>query len=298
MKRILFIGLGTMGYHMAAHLSNNPDISLSVYNRTTKTAARWSKQFNKEYLTELHASMQFDIVILCLGKDKDVYQMVMGDSTHSGISAYLQPHCTIIDHTTTSYELATKLHQELSKKNISFIDAPLSGGEKGAIDGVLSIMAGGDATLITKVSPILDYYSKSITHIGDVGYGQLAKMVNQICITGVLTGLTEGLLFAEKHKLDIPTLLKAISGGAAGSWQMNNRLETMHNREFDFGFMLKWMIKDLSYALHQAHSQNLQLESTEKIYNSYLKLQSEGHETKDTSALVLDVENSKNSKNP
>ncbi len=292
MDNILFIGLGTMGYHMAGHLSQNTNLKLSAYNRTLNTAEQWQKEFNIPILDTLDAKVaEYDIVILCVGRDEDVREIITNDDF--GLMTHLQPGGIIIDHTTTSYDLAIEMHTTLAENNIHFIDAPVSGGEAGAINGVLSIMAGGDKEVLKKVSPYIDSYSQAITHIGSSGYGQLAKMVNQICITGILQGLSEGLLFAEKHNLDIQALQEAISGGAAGSWQMSNRLQTMHQREFDFGFMLKWMVKDMGYALSQAKTHDLHLKTATEVLVAYERLCALGHETKDTSALLLNVESTK-----
>jgi 3-hydroxyisobutyrate dehydrogenase len=200
---------------------------------------------------------------------------------------YLKKGSIFIDHTTTSFKLAKHLNESLKSKNIAFIDAPVSGGEAGAINGVLSVMAGGDAHILDACDSIIKTYSKSITLMGDSGSGQLAKMVNQICIAGLLQGLSEGLLFAESENLNMDKLLSAISGGAAQSWQMVNRGKTMHQREFDFGFAIKWMVKDLGYCLDQAEGNNTKLAFTQEIYDRYINLMDKGHTYSDTSALMM-----------
>jgi len=200
---------------------------------------------------------------------------------------YLKKGSIFIDHTTTSFKLAKHLNESLKSKNIAFIDAPVSGGEAGAINGVLSVMAGGDAHILDACDSIIKTYSKSITLMGDSGSGQLAKMVNQICIAGLLQGLSEGLLFAESENLNMDKLLSAISGGAAQSWQMVNRGKTMHQREFDFGFAIKWMVKDLGYCLDQADGNNTKLTFTQEVYDRYTNLMDKGHTYSDTSALMM-----------
>ena len=220
-------------------------------------------------LTIEDAVKDADVVITCTGRDEDMMEIVFSDD---GMMPYLKKGSIFIDHTTTSFKLAKHLNESLKSKNIAFIDAPVSGGEAGAINGVLSVMAGGDAHILDACDSIIKTYSKSITLMGDSGSGQLAKMVNQICIAGLLQGLSEGLLFAESENLNMDKLLSAISGGAAQSWQMVNRGKTMHQREFDFGFAIKWMVKDLGYCLDQAEGNNTKLAFTQEIYDRYTNL--------------------------
>ena len=288
MQNILFIGLGVMGYHMAGHLSKLQNINLKVWNRSSNKSTKWQQQFDSEVAQDLFlVANESDIIITCTGRDEDMQEIVLGSTKFKGIIDSLKPKSIFIDHTTTSYKLATDLFKALDEKQISFLDAPVSGGELGAQKGTLSTMVGGNEALLEQLSPILSSYTKNITHIGQVGYGQLAKMVNQICITGVLAGLSEGLSFAEAEGIDIQKLLDAISKGAAGSWQMSNRMQSMHERSFDFGFAIKWMIKDLSYCLNRAKTNGSKLQHTEEVYNKYLKLASNGYDKKDTSALIL-----------
>ena len=204
-----------------------------------------------------------------------------------GLYPHLKEGAIFIDHTTTSFKLAKHLNESLQEKNIAFIDAPVSGGEAGAVNGILSVMAGGDKAVLESSESLIRTYSKNITHIGQSGSGQLAKMVNQICIAGLLQGLSEGLLFAESENIDMKSLLLAISGGAAQSWQMDNRAQTMHQREFDFGFAIKWMVKDLGYCIDQAKSNNSDLGFTKEVYERYVSLMDKGHAYSDTSALML-----------
>ena len=284
-RNVTFVGLGTMGYPMAGHLSRSELFNVSVFNRTSEKSAQWGEEYEgRVALTIEDAVKDADVVITCTGRDEDMMEIVFSDV---GMMPYLKKGSIFIDHTTTSFKLAKHLNESLKDKNIAFIDAPVSGGEAGAINGVLSVMAGGDAHILDACNSIIKTYSKSITLMGDSGSGQLAKMVNQICIAGLLQGLSEGLLFAESENLNMDKLLSAISGGAAQSWQMVNRGKTMHQREFDFGFAIKWMVKDLGYCLDQAEGNNTKLAFTQEIYDRYTNLMDKGHTYSDTSALMM-----------
>jgi 3-hydroxyisobutyrate dehydrogenase len=284
-RNVTFVGLGTMGYPMAGHLSRSELFNVSVFNRTSEKSAQWGEAYEGRIaLTIEDAVKDADVVITCTGRDEDMMEIVFSDD---GMMPYLKKGSIFIDHTTTSFKLAKHLNESLKDKNISFIDAPVSGGEAGAINGVLSVMAGGDAHILDACDSIIKTYSKSITLMGDSGSGQLAKMVNQICIAGLLQGLSEGLLFAESENLNMDKLLSAISGGAAQSWQMVNRGKTMHQREFDFGFAIKWMVKDLGYCLDQADGNNTKLTFTQEVYDRYTNLMDKGHTYSDTSALMM-----------
>ena len=284
-RNVTFVGLGTMGYPMAGHLSRSELFNVSVFNRTSEKSAQWGEAYEgRVALTIEDAVKDADVVITCTGRDEDMMEIVFSDD---GMMPHLKKGSIFIDHTTTSFKLAKHLNESLKDKNISFIDAPVSGGEAGAINGVLSVMAGGDAHILDACDSIIKTYSKSITLMGDSGSGQLAKMVNQICIAGLLQGLSEGLLFAESENLNMDKLLSAISGGAAQSWQMVNRGKTMHQREFDFGFAIKWMVKDLGYCLDQAEGNNTKLAFTQEIYDRYTNLMDKGHTYSDTSALMM-----------
>ena len=284
-RNVTFVGLGTMGYPMAGHLSRSELFNVSVFNRTSEKSAQWGEAYEgRVALTIEDAVKDADVVITCTGRDEDMMEIVFSDD---GMMPYLKKGSIFIDHTTTSFKLAKHLNESLKDKNISFIDAPVSGGEAGAINGVLSVMAGGDAHILDACDSIINTYSKSITLMGDSGSGQLAKMVNQICIAGLLQGLSEGLLFAESENLNMDKLLSAISGGAAQSWQMVNRGKTMHQREFDFGFAIKWMVKDLGYCLDQADGNNTKLTFTQEVYDRYTNLMDKGHTYSDTSALMM-----------
>jgi len=284
-KNVAFIGLGTMGYPMAGHLSKSNLFNLRVYNRSSQKATEWSKEYEGEVSNSIkEVVMDADFVVTCTGKDEDMMEIVFSDQ---GVITYLKKGSIFIDHTTTSYKLAKHLNESLTAKGVSFIDAPVSGGEAGAINGVLSVMAGGSNAILEESNELIKTYSKNVTYMGESGKGQLAKMVNQICIAGLLQGLSEGLLFAEAENLDMDSLLSAISGGAAQSWQMVNRAETMHQREFDFGFAIKWMVKDLGYCIDQSSTNNSNLGFTKEVFDRYVNLMDKGHSYSDTSALML-----------
>ena len=284
-KNVTFIGLGTMGYPMAGHLSNSGLFNVCVFNRSLEKSAMWGNEYQgKVAQTIEEAVSDADVVITCTGRDEDMMEIVF---SKGGMLSFLKSGSIFIDHTTTSCKLAKHLNESLGAKEIDFIDAPVSGGEAGAINGVLSVMAGGDQAVLESCESIINTYSKSITLMGEAGSGQLAKMVNQICIAGLLQGLSEGLLFAEAENLDMDKLLSAISGGAAQSWQMVNRGKTMHQREFDFGFAIKWMVKDLGYCLDQAQGNATNLTFTQDVYDRYINLMDKGHTYSDTSALMV-----------
>jgi len=284
-RNVTFVGLGTMGYPMAGHLSRSGLFNVSVFNRSSEKSSKWGDEYEgRVALTIEDAVKDADVVITCTGRDEDMMEIIFSDD---GMMPHLKKGSIFIDHTTTSFKLAKHLNEALKSKNIAFIDAPVSGGEAGAVNGVLSVMAGGDSHVLETCDSIMKTYSKSITLMGDSGSGQLAKMVNQICIAGLLQGLSEGLLFAESENLNMDKLLSAISGGAAQSWQMVNRGKTMHQREFDFGFAIKWMVKDLGYCLDQAEGNKTKLSFTQEVYDRYINLMDKGHTYSDTSALMM-----------
>ena len=284
-KNVTFIGLGTMGYPMAGHLSNSDLFNVTVFNRSPDKSAKWSNEYKGSVAKTIEdAVSDADVVITCTGRDEDMMEIVFSEN---GMLAYLKSGSIFVDHTTTSCKLAKHLNKSLQSKGIDFIDAPVSGGEAGAVNGELTVMAGGDKAILESCDSLIKTYSKSITLMGEAGAGQLAKMVNQICIAGVLQGLSEGLLFAEAENLDMDKLLSAISGGAAQSWQMVNRGKTMHNREFDFGFAIKWMVKDLGYCIEQAKGNQTNLTFTQEVYDRYINLMDKGHTYSDTSALMV-----------
>lgn len=282
-KKVAFIGLGVMGYPMAGHLAAK-GYDVTVYNRTSAKAEDWCKTHKGQYASTPKAAAQdCDIVFACVGNDDDVRQVVLGDE---GILAGLKIGGVLVDHTTASAELARELFDEAKTQGKFFIDAPVSGGQAGAENGVLTIMCGGEQAVFDKVAPVMDSYAKFLQLMGEAGSGQLAKMANQICIAGVVQGLAEALNFAERAGLDGDKLVAAISKGAAGSWQMENRYRTMLDHEFDFGFAVDWMRKDLAIAMDEAKKVNAKLPMTEMVDGYYQKVQELGGNRWDTSSLI------------
>jgi 3-hydroxyisobutyrate dehydrogenase-like beta-hydroxyacid dehydrogenase len=284
MQTLSFLGLGVMGYPMAGHLASKGH-SMRVWNRTAEKAARWAQAHRGHHAASASEAVSHaDLVFLCLGDDPDVRAIVVE------IVPALKPGAIVVDHTTTSGHVARELSEMLGAHGVEFIDAPVSGGEAGAVSGQLTVMCGGDGSAIEKASPIMAAYAKAITHIGPVGAGQAAKMVNQICIAGVLQGLSEGVAFAEAEGLDVEKVIAAIAGGAAQSWQMNNRALSMHARRFDFGFAVDWMRKDLRIALEAARANGASLPMTAMVDQQYAKVQAKGAKRSDTSSLIMALE--------
>ena len=278
-----FIGLGAMGFPMAGHLSNS-GIDVAVYNRNQDKASRWAKQYaGSVHQTPYSAAQQSDVVLLCVGNDDDVRSVVYGEN---GVINGMKANTILIDHTTTSAELARELDKACAEKNILFLDGPVSGGQAGAQSGKLTVMLGGDPATYDKVAFILDCYSQKHSLMGPVGSGQLTKMVNQICIAGVVQGLSEALHFAQNAKLDVPAVIEVISKGAAQSWQMENRWKTMVNNEFDFGFAVDWMRKDLDIVLSEAKRNKSTLPITALVDQFYANIQNNGGNRFDTSSLI------------
>ncbi|WP_375748932.1 NAD(P)-dependent oxidoreductase [Vibrio sp. HN007] len=285
--KVSFVGLGVMGYPMAGHLQK-AGFDVTVYNRTAEKAKQWVSEFGGQMGETVPECVQdADVVLTCVGNDNDVRSVTTSDT---GALAAMKPGSILIDHTTTSAELAEELKTACDGKEIRFMDAPVSGGQAGAENGVLTIMCGGEKSDFDDVQSVFDAYGKSSVLMGRVGQGQRAKMVNQICIAGVLTGLSEGLVLAEKSGLDIPTLVDCLKNGAAGSWQMENRAVTMAEDKFDFGFAIDWMIKDLGFCLDEAERQGVKLPLTEKTTASYKELAAEGLSRMDTSVLLKAVQ--------
>lgn len=281
-----FIGLGVMGYPMAGHLAKH-DYPVTVFNRTSNKAESWANEFSGQFeTTPKAAALGADIVFVCVGNDNDVRSVIYGDD---GVLAGLKPGSILVDHTTTSADLAIELQQACEKQQVSFIDAPVSGGQAGAENGALTVMCGGAQASFDKALPVIDSFSKQVQLLGENGQGQRCKMVNQICITGILQGLSEALMLAQSANLDISQVVDTLKHGAAGSWQMANRLETMAKDEFDFGFAIDWMRKDLAICLEEAERHNLKLPLTEKVDQSYKVLQEQGLNRMDTSVLVKAV---------
>ncbi|WP_422125507.1 NAD(P)-dependent oxidoreductase [Vibrio fluvialis] len=279
---VAFIGLGVMGFPMAGHLSQ-AGYCTNVFNRTESKARQWAQQFSGEFFsTPKAAATECDIVFLCMGNDDDVRSVVYGDN---GVLAGMEPGSVLVDHTTTSAELAEELANACQVKGIAFIDAPVSGGQAGAENGALTIMCGGEPAVFERVAPVMKSYGKQAALMGKHGQGQRSKMVNQICIAGVLKGLSEGLLLAQKAGLDIGQLVEVLKHGAAGSWQMENRAITMSQGKFDFGFAIDWMHKDLNICLSEAKQMGIELPLTQQVDSEYQTLQQQGFGRMDTSAL-------------
>lgn len=280
MTNIAFLGLGVMGAPMAGHLAGK-GFAVTVYNRTNEKAQAWVEAHQgRAAQTPGDAVREADIVFMCLGDDPDVSAVI------EGAAADLKAGTVVVDHTTASPALARRLHAELAELGVGFVDAPVSGGQAGAENGQLSVMCGGDEADVARARSAMEAYSARIVHIGDAGSGQLCKAVNQICIAGLLQGLSEGVHFAERSGLDITRVLEAVSGGAAQSWQMNNRAATMAKDEFDFGFAVDWMRKDLRIALGEARENGARLPVTALVDQFYADVQSMGGGRWDTSSLI------------
>jgi len=284
---VSFIGLGVMGYPMAGYLQKNK-LNVDVYNRTILKAKKWSNEYGGNYFnTPGEAVKNAEIIFVCVGRDEDLREVMEGQS---GILRNSQKNVIIVDHTTASADIAREYATKCSEINKYFLDAPISGGQSGAENGQLSIMVGGDDVAYNKVKPILAHYGKAIELIGESGTGQLTKMINQICIAGLVQGLSEAMAFGKKSKLDMEKVLKVISKGAAQSWQMENRYKTMLDGKFDYGFAVDWMRKDLSYCFAEAKKNNSNLPITELVDQFYKKIQENGGNRLDTSSLMTLVD--------
>jgi len=285
--KVAFIGLGVMGYPMAGHLANAGH-DVTVYNRTAAKAEQWCQLYKgSRAATPAEAARDADIVFTCVGNDDDLRQVVTGTQ---GVFSSMAQGAVLVDHTTASAEVARELAVIATEKGLEFIDAPVSGGQAGAENGVLSIMIGGDQPVYERIAPVIDCYAKSARLLGPAGSGQLAKMVNQICIAGLVQGLAEGVHFAKQAGLDAAAVFDVIQHGAAGSWQMINRHQTMIDDQFDFGFAVDWMRKDLKIALDEARSNGAQLPVTALVDQFYAEVQTLGGNRWDTSSLVKRLE--------
>lgn len=282
--KVSFIGLGTMGYPMAGHLQRH-GFDLSVYNRSQGKAEQWSAEFQTPVSASVaEAVVVADVVAVCLGADPDVREVLSGPA---GVFSAMPKGGVVIDHSTTSADLARAMAEQAHVQGVHYIDAPVSGGEAGAINGRLTVMAGGDEAIFARIEPVLAAYAVRYQCLGPVGSGQLAKMVNQICIAGLLQGLAEGIHFGEKVGLDMNAVLDVIGAGAAQSWQMDNRAKTMLAGEFDFGFAVDWMRKDLGYVLDEARQRKISLPVTAMVDQFYTQVQNLGGGQLDTSSLLL-----------
>lgn len=281
--KVAFIGLGVMGYPMAGHLCG-AGYEVSVYNRTSAVAQRWVEQHGGLFAaTPRKAALNAELVCCCVGNDDDVRSVVFGSE---GVFAGLKEGGVLVDHTTASAELARELAAEAAQRNLGFLDAPVSGGQAGAENGVLTVMVGGDAAVFSAVEAVIAVYARCVKLLGPTGSGQLAKMVNQICIAGVVEGLAEALHFAEHAGLDSAAVVEVISQGAAQSWQMVNRHQTMLDGDYEHGFAVDWMRKDLAMVLAEAGKMNLNLPVTELVDGYYADVQQMGGRRWDTSSLL------------
>lgn len=285
--KVAFIGLGVMGFPMAGYLAK-ANHQVTVYNRTTATAERWCEQYQGQLaLTPALAAQDADMVFCCVGNDDDLRSVVLGEH---GVLSSMKQGSVLCDHTTASADVARELATLCDDKGIGFVDAPVSGGQAGAENGVLTVMVGGSEQTFDKVKSVISAYSQCAELIGEVGSGQLAKMVNQICIAGVVQGLAEGVHFAKSANLDVAKVIEVISKGAAQSWQMENRYQAMIDNNYEFGFAVDWMRKDLSIALNEARINNTQLPMTALVDQFYGDVQNIGGSRWDTSSLHARLE--------
>jgi 3-hydroxyisobutyrate dehydrogenase len=284
MAKIAFVGLGVMGFPMAGHLKAKGGHDVTVYNRTGAKADKWVAQHGgRSAPTPKQAAAGQDFVMACVGNDHDLREVMLGED---GIFAGTANGAIVVDHTTASAEIARELHAEAKKRGFDFIDAPVSGGQAGAENGVLTVMCGGEETPFARAAAVIAAYARACNLMGASGSGQLAKMANQICIAGVVQGLAEALHFAQKAELDIETLVATISKGAAQSWQMENRYKTMAAGKFDFGFAVDWMRKDLAICLTEARRNGAHLPLTALVDQFYSQVQKMGGKRWDTSSLI------------
>ncbi|MAX00240.1 MAG: oxidoreductase [Sphingomonas sp.] len=283
MAKLAFIGMGVMGAPMAGHLvAAGHDVT--VFNRTREKADAWAeKHGGRAAATPAEAARDCDIVFACVGNDDDLESVTLGEN---GAFDAMKPGSIFVDHTTVSAAIARRLAEEAAARGFESVDAPVSGGQAGAENGKLSIMCGGSDTAMAKAEPVMQAYAARIVHVGDAGAGQTTKMCNQIAIAGVIQGVAESLRFAQASDLDLDKVFEAISGGAAQSWQMVNRWQTMARDEFDFGFAIDWMRKDLGLALDEAKRNGAQLPVTALVDQFYSEVQKMGGSRQDTSALV------------
>ncbi len=284
MAKVAFIGLGVMGYPMAGHLKVKGGHEVTVYNRTGAKAQAWAAQFGgRAAATPREAALEQDVVFACVGNDDDLRQVTIGpDGAFAGMSA----GAIFVDHTTASADVARELHAAALAAGFGFIDAPVSGGQAGAENGALTVMCGGDASVYAKAEPLIAAFARACRLMGPSGAGQLTKMVNQICIGGLVQALSEGVHFAQRAGLDVEAVIEVISKGAAQSWQMENRYRTMNEGKFDFGFAVDWMRKDLAICLEEARRNGAQLPVTALVDQFYAEVQKIGGARWDTSSLL------------
>ncbi|MDW9358040.1 NAD(P)-dependent oxidoreductase [Sinorhizobium meliloti] len=288
MAKVAFIGLGVMGYPMAGHLKARGGHDVTVYNRTAVKAEQWAAAFGgRTAATPAEAAKDQDFVFACVGNDDDLRSVTTGEN---GAFETMAPGSVFIDNTTASAAVARELYAAAAAKGAHFIDAPVSGGQAGAENGVLTVMCGGDAGAFDKAKPVIEAYARMVGLMGPAGAGQLTKMINQICIAGLVQGLAEGIHFGKKAGLDIEKVIEVISKGAAGSWQMENRHKTMNEGKYDFGFAVDWMRKDLDIVLAEARHNGAKLPVTALVDQFYGDIQALGGNRWDTSSLLARLE--------
>ncbi|MBY0236859.1 MAG: NAD(P)-dependent oxidoreductase [Burkholderiaceae bacterium] len=281
--QVAFLGLGVMGYPMAGHLARAGH-SVTVYNRSTAKAQAWVAEYGgRAAATPALAAAGADIVFACVGNDDDLRAVVLGEQ---GAFKGMKAGAIFVDHTTASAEVARELHAAALALDLHFVDAPVSGGQAGAVNGALTVMCGGDAAPFERIQPVTLAMAKAVTRVGESGAGQLAKMVNQICIAGLVQGLAEAIAFGEKAGLDMKQVLDVIGKGAAQSWQMDNRGKTMVDKQFNFGFAVDWMRKDLGLVLDEARRNGARLPVTALVDQFYADVQVQGGQRWDTSSLI------------
>jgi 3-hydroxyisobutyrate dehydrogenase len=288
MAKVAFLGLGVMGYPMAGHLKAKGGHEVTVYNRTSAKAEKWLAQHGgRRAATPREATLGQDFVMACLGNDNDLREVTLGPN---GAFAGMAKGAVFVDHTTASADVARELYARAKEQGFEFVDAPVSGGQAGAENGVLTVMCGGEPGPYGRAEPVIAAYARMCKLLGPAGAGQLTKMVNQICIAGLVQGLAEGIHFARKAGLDVEAVIATISKGAAQSWQMENRYKTMNEGKFDFGFAVDWMRKDLSICLGEARKNGAKLPVAALVDQFYAEVQSMGGRRWDTSSLIARLE--------
>jgi 3-hydroxyisobutyrate dehydrogenase-like beta-hydroxyacid dehydrogenase len=288
MAKIAFLGLGVMGYPMAGHLLKKGGHEVTVYNRTPAKAAQWVKEYGgKSAATPKEAAQDKDFVLMCVGNDDDVRSVIYGDN---GVLAGIRKGAILVDHTTASATVAREVHQKAREKGVGFVDAPVSGGQAGAVNGQLGIMCGGEQADYDKALPVLNVYAKMCALIGSPGAGQLTKMVNQLCIVGIAQSLAEGIAFAKRNDLDLEKVIGVISKGAAQSWQMDNRWKPMSELKTEgFGFATEWMRKDMGICFAQAKASNASLPVAALVDQFYSRLEARGGKRWDSTASLIQL---------
>ena len=287
MAKVAFIGLGVMGYPMAGHIARGGH-DVTVYNRTAAKAEKWAREHGGGHApTPAEAARDCDFVFCCVGNDDDLRAVTTGED---GAFGSMKPGAVFIDNTTASAEVARELSKAAARGGFGFLDAPVSGGQAGAENGVLTVMAGGDAATFEKARPVIECYARMVGLMGPAGSGQLSKMVNQICIAGLVQGLSEGIHFAQNAGLDVERLIAVLCKGAAGSWQMENRHKTMNAGKYDYGFAVDWMRKDLDIVLTEARRNGATLPVTALVDQFYADVQAMGGNRWDTSSLLARLE--------